>query len=150
MPKPNKEDIVMQIKLPSFRMNYGKKGGTRLILLNQVIPMNHHKLKQIHDDLLQQYGSEIAEAFKRKSWGHGKEDTYTVSLGFRSGQAECSGRRTGSVDMDGFGYILKVAIDALVKNTSIIDDSMRYITETRIVYLGAAEHEQLILQVHRN
>ncbi len=138
--------LLMKVELDPIRMKYGK--GTRLAALNHVLTMNHWNRKRLHDDFLESYKRVISASYKKYPWGHSKETTYSVSLGYMKGSNE-GGRKTGRVDTDGFSYLLKVGIDALVQSTCIPDDSCDIITETRIKYLGQSEdgHEHLYLQL---
>ena len=150
-----KEKLLLQVELNPIRIEYGSKGGTRIMSLNQVIPMNHHKLNRIHTDFIKSYRKIIRAAYKKNAFYHENEATYTVSLGYKHGHVQKNGSKVGRkpprVDLDNIGaWIGKVATDALIKETPIPDDDCRTITEVRYKYLGEADKEHLILQLTKN
>lgn len=141
--------LLIKLELTPIRIPHGK--GTRLALINHLLAMNHWKRKSIHDELVDAYTELLKSVYTQNPFAHSNSDTYQVSLGYMTG-VNTSGRKTGTVDCDGFGLIMKYATDALIKATPIPDDSCHVITESRIKFLGASPdgEEHLYLQVVKN
>lgn len=141
--------LLLRTELTPIRIPHGK--GTRLALINHMLGMNHWKRKSIHDEMVGAYTELLKGVYSQHPFAHSKADTYQVSLGYMIG-TNASGRKTGTVDCDGFGIIMKYATDALIKATPIPTDSCHVITESRIRFLGASPdgEEHLYLQVVKN
>jgi hypothetical protein len=136
--------MLLRVKLPIAKFKYGK--GQRICTINEITRMNHFKRASLKKEWEKIYNKLIKDAYKAHPFGYHKEDSYRVSLGFKP----C--KSTKRLDLDGLGWIMKVATDALVGATSIPDDSFRYIVESRIVYLGGLSgdgEEELWLQVEK-
>lgn len=135
-------NLLLRVQIP-MTFKYGKN-KSRKLLLNHVLTMHHFTRLQHHDTMLTEYKRIIKDAYNANGWPYCKGDTYTVSLGFKRSKS------TRTCDLDGFGYLMKIAIDALIECTPIPNDNFNYITETRTVYLGREIEEQLWLQVTKN
>lgn len=76
---------------------------------------------------------DMKKVFQEKSFAHAAEQKYKISVGFARGKS------TRRVDCDAFFWLLKWALDLAVEVTSIIDDSIQYISECRTVVLPPSE-----------
>lgn len=141
--------LLLRVKLPPHRIIWRK--SLVLPMLNIALSMNHWARKKLHDDMVAEYTQLILDAYQVRPFAHSNTDTYQVSLGYMIGR-HANGRKTGTIDCDGFGIIMKYATDALIKATPIPNDSCHVITESRIKYLGVSPdgEEQLFLQVCKN
>lgn len=143
------EELLLRVELDPIRMKHGK--GTRLALLNQIFTMNHWRRKALHDDMIQSYCKAIKAVFSDRgySFPHMKESVYRVSVGYMRGKNTYDDKKTKTLDCDGLAFLSKVATDALIKSSSIPDDSIFHLDQQRQKYLGDSTdgYEHLIMQV---
>lgn len=136
--------LLLKVKLPTHRIIWRK--SLVLPMLNIALSMNHWSRKKLHDSMTEQFIEAISIAYGLKPFAHMNNSQYRVSIGYYRGKGD-SGKKTKTLDLDNFGYVMKIATDSLIKVTPIPSDSIFYIVESRIVYLGEKENEEIIYQV---
>jgi hypothetical protein len=141
------QKLLMRVKLEGYRCIYRK--SCVLAMMNIVLGMNHWTRRNLHDDMMKTFSRLIKEANEAHPFGHTKEAQYRVSIGYYRGK-NVTGKKTKTIDADGLSYIGKVAIDSLIKCTSIPNDSIFVIPEFRCVYLGERDEEEIWLQVTKD
>lgn len=139
--------LLLKTRLHVERLKYRK--SLVLPLMNVMLGMNPWLRKRVHDSMQADFTSSILPAYTAHPFAHSPEDKYKVSIGYFRGKGEETGKKTKTLDADGLSYILKVAVDTLIKNTSIPTDSIFTIPEVRCVYLGEKTDEEIWLQVER-
>lgn len=138
------QKILMRVELPTNRITWRK--SLVLPLMNIVLGMNHWNRKRMHDQMLASY---MAVFRGCTPFPHMNGSQYRVTIGYKRGRGE-SGKKTKTLDIDGLAWIAKVSTDALIKVSSIPDDSIFHIIEQKFIYLGEADEEQIIFQLTKD